>query len=86
MQSNKLNPSWRFGTILLIGISLSISWGIRGNFGHEYGAAFAGCLAAIAVALLSGREDWCQRVPYFAFFIYFQCFVSGYKSDDISLS
>jgi len=68
MQSTKLNPSWRLGTILLIGISLSIGWGIRGNFGHEYGAAFAGCLAAITVALLSGREDWRQRIPYFAFF------------------
>lgn len=68
MQPTKLNPGWRFGTILLVGISLSIGWGIRGNFGHEYGAAFAGCLAAISVALLSGREDWRQRVPYFAFF------------------
>jgi len=68
MQSTKLNPSWRLGTIFLVGISLSIGWGIRGNFGHEYGAAFAGCLAAITVALLSGREDWRQRVPYFAFF------------------
>src|SRR5690349_3304042 len=28
----------------------------------------AGALAAIAAALMSGREDWRQRVPYFAFF------------------
>ena len=55
-------------TIFLTGLSLSIGWGIRGNFGHEYGAAFAGCLAAIAIALLAGREDWQKRVPYFAFF------------------
>ena len=68
MQSTKLNPSWRIGTIILVGISLSVGWGIRGNFGHEYGAAFAGCLAAITVALLSGREDWRERVAYFAFF------------------
>jgi len=61
-------PSWRWGTLLLVGLSLSIGWGIRGNFGHEYGAAFAGCLAAITVCLLSGREDWRQRLPYFAFF------------------
>jgi hypothetical protein len=54
-------------TIFLTGLSLSIGWGIRGNFGHEYGAAFAGCLAAIAIALVSGREDWQRRVPYFAF-------------------
>ena len=68
MDKLKLNPSRRVGTTLLVGISLSIGWGIRGNFGHEYGAAFAGCLAAITVALLSGREDWRERVPYFAFF------------------
>lgn len=54
--------------MLLSGLALSIGWGIRGNFGHEYGAAFAGCLAAIAVPLLSGRADWRERVLYFAFF------------------
>lgn len=68
MESKQLNPGWRAGSIFLVGIALSIGWGIRGNFGHEYGAEFAGCLAAIAVALLSGREDWRNRVPYFAFF------------------
>ncbi|MFN8347402.1 MAG: hypothetical protein U0X91_20525 [Spirosomataceae bacterium] len=61
-------PGWRLSTFLLVGISLSIGWGIRGNFGHEYGAAFAGCLAAITGCLLSGREDWRERVLYFAFF------------------
>src|ERR1051325_7955242 len=62
------SPSRRLSTFLLVGLSLSIRWGIRGNFGHEYGAAFAGCLAAITGALLSGRDDWRQRVLYFAFF------------------
>ncbi|WP_229253017.1 hypothetical protein [Dyadobacter helix] len=47
---------------------MSIGWGIRGNFGHEYGAAFAGCLAALTVSLVSGREDWRGRVLYFGFF------------------
>ena len=61
-------PIRRIGSVFLIGIVLSIGWGIRGNFGHEYGAAFAGCLAAITAAILSGREDWRERVPYFAFF------------------
>ena len=66
--SSATNPLWTVKAFFLAGISLSIGWGIRGNFGHEYGAAFAGCLAAIAVALLSGRDDWQKRVPYFAFF------------------
>lgn len=62
------NPGLRGTTILLAALSLSIGWGIRGNFGHEYGAMVPGCLTAIAVCLLSGREDWRRRVAYFAFF------------------
>lgn len=61
-------PSHRPGTILLAGIALSIGWGIRGNFGHEAGAMMPGALAAIVICLLSGREDWRERVAYFAFF------------------
>ncbi len=58
----------RPGTILLAGLSLSIGWGIRGNFGHEYGAMIPGALTAIAVCLLSGRNDWRDRVAYFGMF------------------
>jgi hypothetical protein len=61
-------PSFRTSSVLLIMLSLSIGWGIRGNYGHEYGAMLAGALAGMAAALMSGREDWRQRVPYFAFF------------------
>ena len=62
------SPSFRTSSILLVMLSLSIGWGIRGNYGHEYGAMIAGTLAGIAAALVSGREDWRQRAPYFAFF------------------
>ncbi|GMW03781.1 MAG: hypothetical protein AMXMBFR84_49150 [Candidatus Hydrogenedentota bacterium] len=62
------NPSARITTILASAIALSIGWGIRGNFGHEYGAMMPGCLAAMVVCLMSGREDWRNRVVYFAFF------------------
>ncbi len=61
-------PSWRPTSIFLVAISLSIGWGIRGNFGHEYGAMIGGVLAAIAAILLSGREDWRTRIPYVAMF------------------
>ena len=54
--------------MLLVMLSLSIGWGIRGNYGHEAGAMMPGALAAIAAALMSGREDWRGRVPFFAFF------------------
>ncbi len=51
-----------------VALSLSIGWGIRGNFGHETGAMIPGALAALAAVLLSGREDWLQRSGSFAFF------------------
>lgn len=59
-----LRPS----TFLLAALSLSIGWGIRGNFGHEYGAMIPGALTAIVVCLLSGRADWRERVAYFGMF------------------
>jgi hypothetical protein len=58
--------SWQL--LLLTGLSVSIGWGVRGQFGHEYGAALAGALGGMVVALLSGRDDWLRRVHYFAFF------------------
>ncbi len=61
-------PGMRPGAIFLVALSLSIGWGIRGNFGHESGAMIAGVLAAVAACLLSGREDWQRRVAFFAFF------------------
>jgi hypothetical protein len=62
------NPLWAPLALLLAGLSLSIGWGIRGNLGHETGAMIPGVLAAIAVCLLSNREDWRGRVAYFALF------------------
>jgi hypothetical protein len=49
-------------------LSLWLGWGIRGNFGHEYGAMMPGALAALAVVLLSGRVDWQRRAAEFAMF------------------
>lgn len=53
---------------ILTALALSLGWGIRGNFGHEYGAMIPGALAAMAAVLLSGRRDWWERLPFFAFF------------------
>jgi len=64
MKSAEINTP----AIWLAALSLSIGWGIRGNFGHEFGAMIPGALAAMAVALLSGREDWRRRIAYFAMF------------------
>jgi hypothetical protein len=58
--------SWAY--YALTACSLWIGWGIRGNFGHEYGAMIPGALAAMAAVLLSGRQDWYGRIAYFGMF------------------
>ena len=68
MRDRVRNPLLRPAPLFLIALSLSIGWGIRGNFGHEAGAMIAGALSAMAVALVSGRDDWRRRVMYFGFF------------------
>jgi hypothetical protein len=57
-----------FRMVILCGLSLSLGWGIRGNFGHAYGAMIPGALAALAASILSGREDWWRRSANFAMF------------------
>lgn len=61
-------PGLSLGAILLVAFSLSIGWGVRGNWGHEFGAMIPGALAALAAVLVSGREDWRRRIVFFAFF------------------
>ncbi len=68
MEPQIRNPLFAPAAVFLIALSLSIGWGIRGNFGHEAGAMMAGVLSATAVAVLSGRDDWRNRVGYFAMF------------------
>jgi hypothetical protein len=55
-------------SVILCGLSLSVGWGVRGNFGHSHGAMIPGALAALAAILVSGREDWWRRASYFAMF------------------
>jgi hypothetical protein len=54
--------------LIAAAMALSIGWGIRGNYGHETGAMIPGALAAMAAVILSGRQEWISRIPYFAFF------------------
>jgi hypothetical protein len=68
MLSAPANPLLKPLSLFLVGLSLSVGWGIRGQFGHESGAWIPGALAAIAVCLLSQREDWQHRVAYCALF------------------
>ncbi len=61
-------PGTQPAAFFLVALSLSIGWGIRGNFGHESGAMIAGVLASVAACLVSGRADWQSRVAFFAFY------------------
>jgi predicted neuraminidase len=54
--------------VLFVALAMSLGWGFRGNYGHEYGAMVPGALVAIAACLISGREDWYKRVLYFGLF------------------
>ncbi len=48
-------------TLLIAGMSLATAWAIRGQFGHEQGAAWAGGIGGLSIVLLSGRKDWYQK-------------------------
>ncbi|MPR33140.1 hypothetical protein [Salmonirosea aquatica] len=54
-----MNPSKSFYYgLLLAGISLGTAWAIRGQFGHEHGAAWAGGIGSLAIILLAKRPEW----------------------------
>lgn len=44
--------------LLIAGMSLATAWAIRGQFGHEQGAAWAGAIGGLSIILLSKRSDW----------------------------
>lgn len=43
-------------------MTLGTAWAVRGQFGHEQGAAWAGALGALCIILLSQRGDWHAKV------------------------
>jgi len=53
--------------ILVVGMSLGTAWAVRGQFGHEQGAAWAGGIGALALVLVSKRKDWNRKILSIAF-------------------
>ncbi len=51
---------------LWVGIALGTAWAVRGQFGHEYGAAWAGAVGSLAALLAARRQDWLARAFYAA--------------------
>ncbi|MCK0189761.1 hypothetical protein [Arenibacter sp. F20364] len=48
--------------ILIVAMALATAWAIRGQFGHEQGAAWAGAIGGLALVLVSGRKDWYNKM------------------------
>ena len=51
---------------LFVAVVLALGWAMRGHFGHEWGASWAGAMGALAVLLVSKRKDWARRAPALA--------------------
>lgn len=51
----------KYLSILIVMMTLGSAWAIRGRFGHEYGAAWAGSIGVLAMVLASGRKDWLRN-------------------------
>jgi hypothetical protein len=54
--------SKQFIGILVVGLALATGHAIRGQFGHEQGAAWAGAMGGMALVLVSGRGDWYKKM------------------------
>jgi hypothetical protein len=52
----------QFINILIVAMSFATAWAVRGQFGHEQGAAWAAGIGGLALVLVSQRKDWYQRV------------------------
>ena len=52
--------------LLIVAMSLATAWAIRGQFGHEQGAAWAGAIGGLALVLVSGRKDWYNKMMLIA--------------------
>jgi cytochrome b561 len=48
--------------MLMAGMSLGTAWAIRGQFGHEHGAAWAGAIGSLSILLVAKRSDWYTKV------------------------
>ncbi len=47
--------------LIIAGMTLGTAWAIRGQFGHEQGAAWAGASGALVILLIAKREDWYSK-------------------------
>ena len=46
----------------VVAMAFGTAWAIRGKFGHEQGAAWAGAIGAFSVVLVGKRTDWYNNI------------------------
>lgn len=50
-----------YTAILIVAMSLGTAWAVRGKFGHEQGAAWAGAIGALSLILVARRQEWYDK-------------------------
>ncbi|UCF37167.1 MAG: hypothetical protein JSU96_20660 [Acidobacteriota bacterium] len=52
--------------LIIAALAMGLAWALRGHFGHEHGAAWAGAVGTLAVLIVVRRSDWNRRLPVLA--------------------
>ncbi len=47
---------------IIVAMALGTAWAVRGKFGHEQGAAWAGAVGGLAMILVAKRADWNNKI------------------------
>ncbi|MFT5887025.1 MAG: hypothetical protein ACI9IP_003498, partial [Arcticibacterium sp.] len=58
---NQMKDRKLWFSMVLVGMSLGTAWAIRGQFGHEQGAAWAGAIGTLSILLVAKRRDWLAK-------------------------
>ncbi|SHN24724.1 hypothetical protein SAMN04488057_11395 [Cyclobacterium lianum] len=53
--------------MIIAGMALGTAWAIRGQFGHEQGAAWAGGIGSLCIIVLSRNQSWYNKAMKAAF-------------------
>ncbi|MFN8000228.1 MAG: hypothetical protein U0X75_04320 [Acidobacteriota bacterium] len=61
MPQNLLTFRQQVVLVALAALSMSVGWGLRGDYGHEAGAMMPGALLGLALCLTAERADWLRR-------------------------
>ncbi|RIJ48144.1 hypothetical protein D1614_10420 [Maribellus luteus] len=64
VRQNSMKALWI--KMIVVGMTLGTAWAVRGQFGHEQGAAWAGAIGALGLVLVAKRADWWKRISQVA--------------------